>query len=72
VATYTFTCEQDHDPIQMIVDADSDETAMTMMIKKEREHLLAQHTDMAALDDTHIEEMIRNGWQKTGTQPQPM
>lgn|GEM_PF-5979444 len=56
----------------MIVDADSDETAMTMMIKKEREHLLAQHTDMAALDDTHIEEMIRNGWQKTGTQPQPM
>lgn len=64
MAKYTFTCEQGHEPMVMEVEADSDDQAMEMMLAKAKEHMGANHADMAEMTDDQMKQMIMDGWKK--------
>lgn len=62
--TYTFVCQQGHDPLTMTVEADNDDMAMTEMMTKAKEHLAAVHSGGPQMTDDQVKAMIQSGWTK--------
>ncbi len=62
---YTFTCNQGHDEtFTEMVEAEDDDSAMTMMIEKVKPHLNEKHADLANMSEEETKKMIMDGWTK--------
>lgn len=63
--TYTFTCDQGHDPVTFSVDAENDEEALGKLMQKSAAHLKSAHPDMANMSEEDAKKMITGSWVKS-------
>mgnify|MGYP001587412289 CR=1 FL=1 len=61
---YTMSCDMGHEPMDMEVEAGSDDEAMMMMVEKCKAHLGEGHADMNMSDD-EMKQFIMDKWQKS-------
>lgn len=61
--TYTFTCEQGHEPKTFTADAENDDEAMETIMAMAKDHLGEVHSDMTMTDE-EIKNMIMGAWTK--------
>ncbi len=62
--TYTFTCEQGHDPVTFTAQADNDEEALQKIMEQAAPHLAQAHPDMANMPEDQAKNMITSAWTK--------
>ena len=64
MATYTFVCQQGHEPETMTVQAEGDDEAMTKMMPLAKDHLAKVHQGGPVMSDEQVMGMIKGGWTK--------
>jgi hypothetical protein len=65
MSTYTFTCDEGHEPETMTVEADNDDQAMAAMMEKAEAHATEKHPEMANMTDDQRMQHIKDRWTKT-------
>ncbi|MEX0621641.1 MAG: hypothetical protein WD187_01455 [Candidatus Woykebacteria bacterium] len=64
--TYSFTCEQGHEPKTFTVDAENEDEAVQKLLEQTGPHVAEAHPDMANMSPAEAEQMIRNGMKAEG------
>ncbi len=62
--TYTFTCDQGHEPMTFSAVADSDEEALEKIMAQAGPHVASAHPDMANMSEEDTKNMITSAWRK--------
>ena len=62
--TYSFTCEQGHEPVTLTVEAENDEEALQKRIEQSAPHLQAAHPEMANVPEDQAKNIIMSNWVK--------
>lgn len=65
MAMYSFTCDKEHEPITFSVEAENDDKALSILMKKTWHHSKHAHPGMAEIPKEERMEMIKNNWKKT-------
>ncbi len=58
--TYTFTCDQGHEPQVFTVDAENDDEAVEKIAEATKTHVGESHPEMASVSPEEAMNMIRN------------
>ena len=62
--TYTFTCEQGHDPVTFTVEAENDDEALEKIMVQAGPHLQEAHPEMANMPPDQAKNIITGAWKK--------
>jgi hypothetical protein len=65
MSTYTFTCDEGHEPETMTAEADNDDDAMAVIMEKAEAHAGEKHPEMAGMTDQERMDHIKQRWTKT-------
>ena len=62
--TYSFTCEQGHEPVTLTVEAENDEEALQKLMAEAAPHLQSAHPEMANMPEEDAKNIILSNWVK--------
>lgn len=62
--TYTFTCDQGHDPITFTAEAENDEEALQKIMEQAQPHISEKHSELANMPEDQVKNLIMSSWKK--------
>ncbi len=63
--TYTFTCNQGHEPVSFTAEAETDEEAVQKIMEQTASHLKEVHSNMPPMSEEEAKNMIMSSWAKS-------
>ncbi|HSX57914.1 MAG TPA: hypothetical protein VLE47_01415 [Candidatus Saccharimonadales bacterium] len=62
--TYSFTCQEGHEPKTFTTEADNDDQAMESILEQMGPHVAEVHPDLAGKSPEELKQMVMDGWTK--------